>query len=319
MDNEHVSRTDAPHASDHVDQMISAQVDKKSVEARVGEIFDRSFGMSGEPDSKREAREQSRPVSDPAPHGFDDELDAEDKRTDDEKLEGELDRIFGTDDDLKRATPPTQQKSEPSAAPQPPDEEALSANIFSWEESQHIARFEGERQQLLTAADRHRQEAQLIEQIQDPQRKQAAKLWHLQKEAALRKHAEALVRAGDDIYQTAKSRQENQLLRRRSSEMQKLRSAFPDYDSERARAYLKSYQYDDTLINSLQDHRVLVLAEKARLYDDMKRQQKPRQIRKVTRVERARDDRAKLQRAQRSGNYDSAADALDRRLSEIFR
>lgn len=312
---------DDPHVAAAMKQAVNAQTDSADAEDMIGEKMERQSLRAAQqfqqqlqqneqrhqPPSEGELN-QHRPM----------DSDADDSRTDADKLEDGLDRLFGTDD--PEPPQPVAPKKQPEpAAPQAVPEEAFSANIFSWEESQHIAQFEGQRQQFLAAVARHQQEEQLIEQIADPQRKQAAKLWQLQREAALRQYADGLARAGDDIVQTAKSRQENQLQRRRSSELQKLRSAFPDFDAERSRAYLKGYQYDDALINRLDDHRVFVLAEKARLYDEMKRQQKPKVIRKVTQADRSRNDRAKLESAHRSGKYDGIDGALDRRLDEIFR
>src|SRR5688500_6476044 len=111
MDNEFQNFTaeDMPHVSEHLSRVVDGAMYRSAIEDKFGDKMERSLGLSEYPDGKPT---EDRPVSDPAPYGFDAPPDAEDHRTDADKLEDGLERIFGKDE----AEQPQRPAPKPKAA-----------------------------------------------------------------------------------------------------------------------------------------------------------------------------------------------------------
>ncbi len=287
MSNESSSIEIAPaesvsHLSNHVDQMVSGQLDRQSAEDQAGDIIGRSFGL---PEGSDDREAPSRSASDDTPYGFSDPLDAESApRDEEESVDEKLDRLFDPKPPPKPAQP-QQPKQPPRAETQQQEHEApdepVSSNLFSWEDLQRAQKFAAGRQQLMEAIHRHQQDVPLIEQIADPQRKAAALEWHHRREQEIRAAAEALDRVNGEFHKSAEDRMTARAERQVASERQKLQKAFPDLDVPKLRGALleRGYTEDQIRAASAND---LIIAEESRRYRELKKQQPVRRAIKVS-------------------------------------
>jgi hypothetical protein len=312
-----VAPEDVPHVAEYLNQSMEGQSSRAAVENKMGE----KLGLSAYPNSKREAREraENRPVSDPAPYGFGDEPSAEsepaaDIRTDAEKLEDGLDKLFGTDKPQPERSAP---KPEPQRAAAKPDPVVRhdSEAIWTPQDVELISRCEIERQHLDQYAARFNELIAQRDRV-DPSQLNDFDLNLSLARQELERRSAALNGALEGIRNTYQSRQRSRAEQLVASEAQKLKAALPDLDIAKTRAYGLKYGFSEQEIDSLADHRHVTILEKARRYDELQRQPKPKTVRRVS---RSSQDKQTLQRAHRTGNYEGAEAALDRRLSELFR
>jgi hypothetical protein len=318
-----VAPEDVPHVAEYLEQSIAGRSSRAAVENKMGE----KLGLSAYPNSKREAREraENRPVSDPAPYGFGDEpsADAADTRTDAEKLEDGLDKLFGTD---KPQQPEQQPQDRPVAQERPESTQQQAEQRIPgvnpdalWSEADVQARVQYETglHQLNSDIAEFNKAAEYVAQIADPNARAHAEQ-RLQLAAEhIKQSSETLGRMADKIEEGLKTRAHAQMRQYVAQQQEKLHPALKSNPAERAKLR-------DWLIKEGKNPQEIDAAHNAwelnTAYDAMRfrlqSQSKPKAVRRVTRKV---DDRAKLQRAHRTGNYDGVDSALDRRLGEIFR
>src|SRR5687767_12468772 len=188
-DTENFSAEDMPYVSEHLSQVIDGAMDRSAISEKIGEKMFRMGALEkqqrvaharekeawlNERAAAREDTEQSRsevrPESDPAPYGFDAPLDAEDHRTDADKLEDGLERIFGKDEAEQPQRPapkPKAAKESPKADAWQPTDPSADA-MWSAQEAQIIGRCEMERQLLDRDIAEFNHHYASLNQVQDP-------------------------------------------------------------------------------------------------------------------------------------------------------
>jgi hypothetical protein len=314
------SPADAPHASEYLDQALAAGQDREAGNVRVDDVMERALGLSDYPSSKREARERSRPVSDPAPFEVSESPDTEQPPVHHETVDDKLDRLFGVNDPDPTVKPQRAEKAgtEQQQPKQEPD--ALRHNdeaVWTASEVELISRCESERLYLDQQVARFNDLAAQIDRI-EPSKRADFEFNLSMARQELEQRTGMLDQALDGLRQSYEGRQQARGQRYRETEIQKLKSALPDIDFEKTRHYGRSLGFSDQQLESVVDHREVAVLDKARRYDELmaKQRTQPKVARRVT---RKGDDRAKLERAHQTGKYDGIDGALDRRLDEIFR
>jgi hypothetical protein len=91
-------------------------------------------------------------------------------------------------------------------------------------------------------------------------------------EKELKQRHDALSKTGQALVGKAQSRQQSKAQKQLAAERQKLDKALPDLDRDALRAYLAREGFSSAEVDAAYDHRLLVVAEKARRYDAMKAQ-----------------------------------------------
>ena len=293
-----------PHVQQHLDSLAGS----REAEARAGDLMMRGF-----------AADESRPVSDPAPFGFSEEPATEDG-TEAPTLDDKLDRLFGAE---PKQPPPQAPKPKAEAAPARPEparpEVSLDGAMFSVEDAETYATYKFELGRVNSDIEAFNKEVAELWSRTAPSNQAEVAFQIAQARQSLESRSAAVDRLGEQILGSLKDRVGSAAKQKVSGERSRLLKAFPDYDESRAIADLRARGFSDEQIRKEASAEVLIAFEESRRYREMKRQQKPNRVRRVTPAQGRSADTAKLQRANQTGNHDGVAGALDRRLSEIFR
>lgn len=325
METEVIGASNLPHVANYLDQQLAAS-DQRSVEAKIGDIMDRTSGMPNYPEGKEAARafEAARLESPETQNhrALDDDGGGAPEAPD---VNAMLDRLFGGDE----PEAPADQRPQPQTPPPQPEAQdwraepdSSDAALFSMSDAETYAQYEIGLQRLNDDIARFNEQAAQLLQQSNPSNEAENRQLIARYQQELGQRAAALERVGQQIEGAVQGRMKSRFERHVATESAKFHSAVPGADTAKLRSYLSKQGFTERDIATAHDHRLLVAFEKARRYDEQKQQQKPRQaIRKVMPGERSRNDKAILKRADRTQQYDkpSTKDALDRRLSEIFR
>jgi hypothetical protein len=158
-------------------------------------------------------------------------------------------------------------------APSVPDPQPASDAVWSNEDLGTITAFQRE-------SERFQEDLQAFTQVQtqidlnaiEKQDKAQAAAVRTQIKAAekeLRERHDALNQVGQELAQKVQKRQIARLEQVFAREKAKLDEAMPDLNRKALRTYLEGVGFTDTDIAQAADHRLVVLAEKARCYDEL--------------------------------------------------
>lgn len=190
---------------------------------------------------------------------------------------------------------PVADEPEPAAQPQQrevprqasPEREAPSpasdSNLGLWSEADVASRvkYETRANQLNAAIAQFNDIKARADRLPDGPEKQQWTARLAQWRHSLNGEAKSLDSAANELVGAAQNRRTEQLKRHIASEGQKLHAALPGTDLNLTRSYALSLGWSEQNIARLYDHTVIATIEKARRYDEMQRNPKPRAIRKV--------------------------------------
>jgi hypothetical protein len=333
-------------ADPHISQTLNMQIAagdpdaKKYIEDQIGAKFD----FSG-PDEARDAREPPE-LQNHRP--FNTRSEAE-PQSDAEQLEAGLERLFGGDE----PEPPTE-KPQREVPREPPKTESVPRD-YSKPRDEEPAWTAAEFNRVIQARDAWEQLNQLyaanareIANLANVHPdKRAAREWELgQQKLALERNAALILDEANALEKVRQDRRAKATEQYYRDEKNAFFAKLPGTDIAQTFEHsTKALGFSEPEFCSIPDHRYLVPLEESRRYRELTKlypelmrkhypgehsqQQKPqRAIRKVTKIERSRDeseqsrnDSATLQRAARLRLYDNdkTKAALDRRLSRMFR
>jgi len=171
--------------------------------------------------------------------------------------------------------------------------------------------------ETLVAGDMNTPEMQAL-MVQNPQMWQQYNLRHQQGKQAFAEMREKLQQEASQLQQQQAQTVQAQL----AQEQNALYQAVPDWDASRSQevvSYLGSLGFSSEEIGSVVDHRLVILADKARQFDAALKTQKSKPAPKVkTPVPKNRGTRTRangaLDRLARTGNVDDAASVLEQMM-----
>lgn len=318
---------DPVNITEHVNERIAAQEERRDLVDRIGDIFD----PEAPPD-------EVRPASDPAPYGYGsppDTADAAVTRTDAEKIDDVAERLFGPPQ--SQQPKPSQQQLKPQqparaepASPEPPHNALQPEAEPRWTAAEVERRDQcRDAYQILQA--RLEQLAQWKANLSNVEPSQRAQVeWELgQYELKTNRDIRLVSAEAEALEKIQNDRLSKATEQFHRKEMAKLMAAVPDIDVRKTFDYARSLGFPEEEILGIPDHRHFLVLEESRRYREMMKEKKakpPQMARKLKPVDRkaangqSRHDSV-LKHANEIGDFDSAKTkaALDRRIAEIFR
>lgn len=207
---------------------------------------------------------------------------------------------------------PAAQKSDLTAKePERRPEVQPDGAMWTSEEMSLISSCEVERHALSRDVEQFHQYIDMVQQIADPNARAQHEQNILAARLDLERRNDALNRALSGLRKTYEDRTKAGMERARSDEAKKLSAVFPSLDIAQTRGYGLTYGFSEAELDGLVDHRMVVILEKARRYDEAEKQKKPVVIKPTTQIKQQKE-KPVTKELTRSERHQQIENKLDR-------